>query len=825
LRYVKVHSEEQAARKESFERKASAFYWASRGPADGRRDLDLMAVKPHSFLIRPMALALQSPRSFWLSEFQRGRASPWKQAIRENNSGSSPRCGILTARYGNAPAIMLTRRDNGRWLLTGHCQGQLKHSLASKDVKAQKSELLKAMTPRNRYAYITSDPAATCREVLEELPLPASATAEQAVRMVCELKLSPELNSKTEYLQSLKNMARLPRMTYPRRAHEDIPALNARRDIIHKPKEPSSNQWEHSVVSLAPNLCGLSDGHSSELAAAIYHPPNGNWTFAFRCQDAVRGSSRVFYFSAPDRSDQKCVDMLRKQTKGLPVARMIPLMCASRDEIPREFILKHPPMALAKAMSSHNRPHPRDKNIAYPTDNESEQPTPRGWADSVVSLAPNLCGVPDGKFSEFVIAIYRPPNGNWMLALRCEDASEESSRVFYYSSPDRSDEDCRTVLMKPNRDYDSVSEMRAEMCSIKDTVLRKYLLEQPPAALQKAMSIHGKGSTDEEDGRDRYHPPTPPHNKPEKPSSSGRQDSVVPLGPNLCGLSDGKSSKLAVALYRPLKGNWTVAFRCEDASEESQVFYFSSPKHGDRKCVDILKEQSQGLSVSEMLQLMCLSKAQIPREFILEHPPMALKQAMSQQRSEIPQIGKDSVREDDDQGTDAPNDAHDDTEEGQSSTPTVEPSREETQTAPPVVETTGAPMGEATTPTVEPISERTTPPSTSTGSEESISITTQEPTKRPAPLSTSTPEQTSPTQTAQEATVKPHDPQANDDGQVDVTEEDEVDETEPKVPGTHPMQEIAPANSTQTTPKSSAFTQSTTATVTVLALFSVIFPL
>ncbi|KAF4678635.1 hypothetical protein FOZ60_016332, partial [Perkinsus olseni] len=79
--------------------------------------------------------------------------------------------------------------------------------------------------------------------------------------------------------------------------------------------------------------------------------------------------------------------------------------------------------------------------------------------------------------------------------------------------------------------------------------------------------------------------------------------------------------------------------------------------------------------------------------------------------------------------------------------------------------------------------------------------------------------------TAQEVTVKPHDPQANDDGQVDVTEEDEVDETEPKVAGTHPMQEIAPANSTRTTPNSSAFTQSTTAVVTVLTLFSVIFPL
>ncbi|KAF4704535.1 hypothetical protein FOZ62_019376, partial [Perkinsus olseni] len=569
-----------------------------------------------------VALLTTQTRSFWLSELQPGKASPWKQAIRENNSGSSPRCGILTAQHGNAPAIMLTKRDKGRWLLTGHCQGQLKHSLASKDVKTQKSELLKAMTLRNRYAYITSDPAATCREVLEELPLPASATAEQAVRMVCELKLSPELNSKTEYLQSLKNMARLPRVT-----HEDIPTLNVRRDILHEPKEPSSNPWEDSVVSLAPNLCGLSDGHSSELAAAIYHPPKGNWTFAFRCQDAVKGSSRVFYFSAPDRSDQKCVDMLRKQTKGLPVARMIPLICASRDEIPREFILKHPPMALAKAMSSHNQPPSRDENIAYPTDNESEQPTPRRWADSVVSLAPNLCGVPDGKFSEFVIAIYRPPNGNWMLALRCEDASEESSRVFYYSSPDRSDEDCRTVLMKPSRGYDSVSEMRAEMCSIKDTELRKYLLEQPPAALQRAMSIHGKGSTDEEDGRDRYDPPTPPHNKPEKPSSSDRQDSVVPLGPNLCGLSDDKSSKLAVALYRPLKGNWTVAF-----------------------------EKSS---------------------------------AMSQQKSEIPQSRKGSVREDDDQGTDAPNDAHDDTEEGPSSTPTVEPSREETQTAPPVVETTG----------------------------------------------------------------------------------------------------------------------------------------
>ncbi|KAF4735468.1 hypothetical protein FOZ63_014204, partial [Perkinsus olseni] len=229
---------------------------------------------------------------------------------------------------------------------------------------------------------------------------------------------------------------------------------------------------------------------------------------------------------------------------------------------------------------------------------------------------------------------------------------------------------------------------------------------------------------------------------------------VVPLGPNLCGLSDDKSSKLAVALYRPLKGNWTVAF-----------------------------EKSS---------------------------------AMSQQKSEIPQSRKGSVREDDDQGTDAPNDAHDDTEEGPSSTPTVEPSREETQTAPPVVETTGASMGESTTPTVEPISERTTPPSTSTGSEESIGMTTQEPTQRPAPSSTSTPEQTSPTQTAQEVTVKPHDPQANDDGQVDVTEEDEVDETEPKVAGTHPMQEIAPANSTRTTPNSSAFTQSTTAVVTVL---------
>ncbi|KAF4691966.1 hypothetical protein FOZ60_014453 [Perkinsus olseni] len=76
-----------------------------------------------------------------------------------------------------------------------------------------------------------------------------------------------------------------------------------------------------------------------------------------------------------------------------------------------------------------------------------------------------------------------------------------------------------------------------------------------------------------------------------------------------------------------------------------------------------------------------------------------------------------------------------------------------------------------------------------------------------------------------EVTVKPHDPQANDDGEVDVTEEDEVDETEPKVAGTYPMQEIAPANSTRTTPKSSAFTQSTTAVVTVLTLFSVIFPL
>ncbi|KAF4696134.1 hypothetical protein FOZ63_009742, partial [Perkinsus olseni] len=56
---------------------------------------------------------------------------------------------------------------------------------------------------------------------------------------------------------------------------------------------------------------------------------------------------------------------------------------------------------------------------------------------------------------------------------------------------------------------------------------------------------------------------------------------------------------------------------------------------------------------------------------------------------------------------------------------------EETQAASPTVETTGAPTGESSTPTVEPISERTPTITTAevTGSEESISITTQ-PTQR-----------------------------------------------------------------------------------------------
>ncbi|EER09832.1 hypothetical protein Pmar_PMAR018473 [Perkinsus marinus ATCC 50983] len=387
-----------------------------------------------------MALLIGQTGSFWLPEFKRGLTTPWKQAIPEDHSGSHVKCGISISRI-SPPAIIITKIGEGHWELSGPCQQQLKRLMNKGGPQKQTN---------NRRMQIMSARDATCREVLESFPIPDTASAEEAVEIVCGNGSKPPsmINPKFDYHHSLRRKIGSA-VNNPKHNVESEPTSSYRQGMLHKMRKTGSSEWENSVVSLAPNLCGLSDGKASELAAAIYRLPTGGWTFAFRCGASHNETARVYYFSAPDNSNVECVTMLRRQSGEFPVAKMTSLMCARRHQIPPRFVLEEPPTPLVNAMSTDKSEKSGDEAQAAADESEQEPTTEEelgeksennsttvdmesngsGWSnseDSIVSFAPNLCGLSDGKSSRPVVAIYHSPEGSWVVAFRCDDAQGKS---------------------------------------------------------------------------------------------------------------------------------------------------------------------------------------------------------------------------------------------------------------------------------------------------------------------------------------------------------------------------------------------------------------